>query len=77
MQELRDRLSKIEGVQHFQSAVLGAVAKTCAAHPEFAKILRENLLRQQAVLAGESTDEVRLEAFEELMHELLGAPTDK
>lgn len=72
MSDLSERLSKIEAVQHFQGAMIGALAKTCAENPAFARHARENLLRHHALLAGESTDEVKLKAFEDLMEEILG-----
>ena len=73
MAELSERLSKIEAVQHFQVAMIGALAKVCAENPAFANHARENLLRHHALLAGESTDEIKLKAFEELMEQILGA----
>jgi hypothetical protein len=72
MTDLNERLSRIEGAQHFQTAMIGALAKTVADDPAFARHVRENLLRHQALLAGESTDDVKVKAFEELMEEILG-----
>lgn len=71
--EIERRISNIEGIQHFQMAMIGALAKVCSKHLEFATTVRENLQRQQAALAGESVDERRLEAFESLMNEILSA----
>ena len=72
MQTVDERLSKLEAVQHFHQALIGAVAKTCADHPDFKNYVRENLRTQHALLIGESRDEVKVSAFEELMEELLG-----
>lgn len=72
MSDIEERLSKIEAVQHFQLAMIGALARACAANSVFTQAARENLLRHHALLAGESTDEVKLRAFEELMDEVLG-----
>ena len=72
MQSLEERISKIEAVQFFQLAMIGAAARVCAEHPKFAAYARENLQRNHAILVGESVDEVKVAAFEELMHEILG-----
>ena len=72
MNTVAERLSKLEAAQHFQQAIVGALAKACADHPNFMKFVHENLALHHAVLLGDSTDEVKVKAFEELMTELLG-----
>jgi hypothetical protein len=54
MPDIEERLSKIEAVQHFQAAMIGALAKACAENPIFTPAARDNLLRHHARLAGES-----------------------
>lgn len=73
MKNLEDRISKIEAVQHFQLAMIGAVTKICAEHPKFTEYAKENLEMHHAVLVGESVDDVKVTAFEELMREILGS----
>lgn len=72
MAAVDDRLSKVEAVQHFQLAMIAALAQACVNLPGFSASVRDNLLRYQALVAGESTDEAKLKAFEELMEAVLG-----
>jgi hypothetical protein len=73
MPGLEDRISKIEATQHFELAIIAALTKVCMNAPGFQQLMRENLLRHQALLSGESTDEVKLKTFEELMQCVLGS----
>lgn len=73
MSDLSLRLAHVEAVQHFQNAMLGALAKACQDLPGFKEHLRESLLRHHALLIAESDDEVRLKAYEDLMERALGA----
>lgn len=72
MSALDDRISKIEAVQHFQLAMIAALVQACLELPGFKENARRNLQMHQAQLAGESTDEVKLKAYEELMESVLG-----
>jgi hypothetical protein len=72
MTDLGERLSKVEAVQHFQTAMIGALAKACQSLPQFSAYARENLQMHHAILLGESRDEVKVKAFEELMEAVLG-----
>ena len=72
MQNITDRLSKLQAVQHYQLALIGAMTKICATHIDFKHHVQEGLLMHHAMLVGESRDEVKLSAFEELMEDILG-----
>jgi len=72
MAELSERLSRIEAVQHFHTAAIAALAKMFASDAAFVVRLRESLQLHQAALSGESTDEVKVKAYEELMEVVLG-----
>lgn len=71
---VESRLSKIEAVQHFQIAMLGAISKAIPDQDAFKRFARQNLELHHAILCGESVDDVKLAAYEELMHEILGKP---
>lgn len=71
MSNVDERLSKIEAVQHFHTALIGALAKSCQDIPQFWQHARENLAVHHSILLGESTDENGLKAYEELMDEVL------
>ena len=71
MSTLDERISKLEAIQMFQVAMLGALSKACPNQAAFASYARENLERQHAVLLAESTNETRLAAYQELMNEIL------
>ena len=58
MQSIDARLSKIEAVQHFQLAMIGAVAKALQDQVAFRTHARVNLELHHATLIGESTDEL-------------------
>ena len=72
MQSATDRISKLEAVQHYQLALIAAMAKIYAAHPDFKNHVQESLRKHHAILVGESHDELKLSAFEELMEVSLG-----
>ena len=71
MTSIETRLSRIEAVQFFELAVIGALTKACSELPGFKEYARENLERSYALLLAESVDEVKLRAYEELKDELL------
>lgn len=76
MQSIDVRLSKIEAVQHFQLAMIGAVAKSLQDQVAFRTQARGNLELHHAMLLAESTDELKLSTFQQLMAEILGPDSD-
>lgn len=68
---LADRISKIEATQHFTLGLITALIKVLPERSAFFEHARQDLEAHHAYLCGTSFDDVKVQAFQELLLEVV------
>jgi hypothetical protein len=75
--EFEKRLARIEAGQHFAMGMLMGIAQANRGNPELLNCIKHSLEQHHAALLAQTTDEVRLAAFQELLETVPGMTGSK